>query len=146
VGEAHVVSALRDKRAEISGKIVDLEKELSRYRTALAHVDATLRLFAPDLLPQSIKPRRRTGRNAWFGWGERARLTFQVLRTADRLLTTREITQHLMAVKGIDPTDRHSQDAVQKSILGLLNRAKTKGFIQRIEGGPGKAVSWRIAQ
>ena len=61
-----VVSALRDKRAEISGMIADLEKELSRRRADLAHLDATLRLFAPDLAPHSIKPRRRTGRNAWF--------------------------------------------------------------------------------
>ena len=32
MGEPYVVSALRDKRAEISGMIADLEKELSRQR------------------------------------------------------------------------------------------------------------------
>ena len=51
MGEPCVVSALRDKRAEISGMIADLEKELSRQRADLAHLDATLRLFAPDLAP-----------------------------------------------------------------------------------------------
>ena len=44
MGEPHFVSALRDKRAEISGMIADLEKELSRRRADLVHVDATLRL------------------------------------------------------------------------------------------------------
>lgn len=29
MGEAHAVSALRDKRAEISGAIIGLEKELT---------------------------------------------------------------------------------------------------------------------
>jgi hypothetical protein len=146
MGEPHVVGALRDKRAEISGMIADLEKELSRRRADLAHLDATLRLFAPDLAPQSIKPRRRTGRNAWFRKGERSRLVFTLLRTADRPLATREITNRLAAAKGIDPSDAQALYAVHKTILGLLNGGKDKGFIQRIEGGPGEAVSWQIAQ
>ncbi len=105
MGETHVVSALRDKRAEISGAIVGLEKELGRRRTDLMHLDATLRLFAPGLAPQSIKPRKQTGRNAWFRKGERSRLVFALLRTADRPLATREITDRLAAAKGIDPSD-----------------------------------------
>src|SRR5208337_866397 len=146
MGEMHVVSALRDKRAEISGMIAGLEKELNMRRTDLAHLDATLRLFAPGLAPQSIKPRRQTRRNAWFRKGERSRLVLALLRTADRPLTTREITDRLAAAKGIDPSDAQARDAVHKTILGLLNGGKDKGFIQRIEGGPGEAVSWQVAQ
>ena len=146
MGETHVVSALRDKRAEISGAIIGLEKELGRRRTDLMHLDATLRLFAPALAPQSIKPRKQTGRNSWFRKGERSRLVLALLRTADRPLATREITDRLAAAKGIDPSDALARDAVHKTILGLLNGGKDKGFIQRIEGGPGEAVSWRVAQ
>jgi len=50
------------------------------------------------------------------------------------------------AAKGIDPSDAQALYAVHKTILGLLNGGKDKGFIQRIEGGPGEAVSWQIAQ
>ncbi len=111
MGETHVVSALRDKRAEISGAIVGLEKELGRRRTDLMHLDATLRLFAPALAPQSIKPRKQTGRNSWFRKGERSRLVLALLRTADRPLATREITGRLAAAKGIDPSDALARDA-----------------------------------
>ena len=145
MGEPYVVSALRDKRAEISGMIADLEKELSRQRADLAHLDGTLRLFAPDLAPQSITPRRRIEINDWFEKGERSRLVLALLRTADRPLTTRKIANRLAASKGIDPSDAQTLDAVHKTILGLLNGGKNKGFIQRIEGAPGKAASWRIA-
>jgi hypothetical protein len=71
---------------------------------------------------------------------------FALLRTADRPLETREITDRLAAAKGIDPSDTQALGAVHKTILGLLNGGKDKGFIQRIEGGPGEAMSWRIAQ
>jgi hypothetical protein len=145
MGEPHVISALRDKRAEISGEILKLEKELGQRRAELMHLDATLRLFAPDLAPQSIRPRRRTGRNnAWFGKGERSRLVFSLLRTVERALTTREITELLMAGRNIDLSDTRARDAVHKTVLALLNGGKAKGFIQRIEGDPGEAVSWRI--
>jgi hypothetical protein len=45
--EPHVVTALRAKRAEISGHVADLERKLVRHRANLANIDATIRLFAP---------------------------------------------------------------------------------------------------
>ncbi|MGC2394513.1 MAG: hypothetical protein WA579_00760 [Rhodomicrobium sp.] len=55
---------------------------------------------------------------------------FALLRTADRPLETREITNRLAAAKGIDPSDTQALGAVHKTILGLLNGGKDKGFIQ----------------
>lgn len=146
MGEPHVISALRGKRAEISGEILKLEKELGQRRADLLHLDATLRLFAPDLAPQSIRPKKSQGRkSSWFGHGERSRLVLSVLRTAGRALTTREITGQLMAAKNLDPADLHVRDAIQKTVLAVLTGGAAKGIIQRIEGGLGEAVSWRIA-
>ena len=48
MGEPHIISALKSKRAEIAGVVAELEKELAERRLVLQHVDATLRLFAPD--------------------------------------------------------------------------------------------------
>ena len=61
MGELYIVSALRDKRAEIAGAIIGLEKELSRRRTDLMHLDATLRLFAPGLEPKASSQEDRSG-------------------------------------------------------------------------------------
>jgi cell fate (sporulation/competence/biofilm development) regulator YlbF (YheA/YmcA/DUF963 family) len=45
--ETHVVSALRAKRAEMSGYIHELEKKIGRLRASLIHIDESLRLFSP---------------------------------------------------------------------------------------------------
>jgi hypothetical protein len=47
MAETHVISALRAKRAEISGYIHELEKKVKRMRVNLSHIDATIRVFAP---------------------------------------------------------------------------------------------------
>jgi hypothetical protein len=46
MAEPHVITALRAKRAEISGHVADLERKLARHRANLANIDATIRLFA----------------------------------------------------------------------------------------------------
>jgi hypothetical protein len=38
MAETHVISALRAKRAEVSGNIHDLEKKIKRMRANLAHI------------------------------------------------------------------------------------------------------------
>jgi hypothetical protein len=47
---SHVISALRLKRAEISGHIHDLEKRIARQRANL--------LFSPGTNPDTIPPKR----------------------------------------------------------------------------------------
>lgn len=74
MGEPHVVSALREKRGEISGAILELEKRMAQHRAGLVHLDATLRLFAPDLEPESIVPKKPlAARSHYFATGELAR-------------------------------------------------------------------------
>jgi uncharacterized protein involved in exopolysaccharide biosynthesis len=43
MAEPYIVSALRAKRAEISGHVADLERKLTRQRANLANIDATIR-------------------------------------------------------------------------------------------------------
>jgi hypothetical protein len=65
MAETHVISTLRTKRAEIGGYIQDPEKKIKRLRANLAHVDATIRLFAPGLDPDAI-PQADLPANALF--------------------------------------------------------------------------------
>jgi hypothetical protein len=51
MAELHVVSALRNKRAELAGVVRQLEQQLAQQRTNLAHLDATMQLFDPDIRP-----------------------------------------------------------------------------------------------
>jgi hypothetical protein len=105
MAEAHVVAALKDKRAELSGVIADLEKRLGQHRANLLHVDAVLRLFAPEFEPAAIRPKAVRRQNEWFRPGELARLVLDILRVAPAPLTIREITAQVMPRRGLDPQD-----------------------------------------
>lgn len=80
--EKHVVSALRLKRAEISGHIHDLEKRIARQRANLANLDATIKLFSPGTNPDAIPPKRAYRRTRYFARDE---LSAYARRVADRI-------------------------------------------------------------
>src|SRR3954447_21948957 len=101
--EPLVVGGLKEKRAELSGIITDLEKRINQHRADLMHVDAVLRLFAPDITPGTIVPKAPRRRNEWFKPGELARMVLDVLRLAPAPLSIRDITVQVMQRRGLDP-------------------------------------------
>jgi hypothetical protein len=138
--ERHVMSALRNKRAEMAGTVVQLEQHLVRQRADLSHLDATMRLFDPDIRPNEIRPRQRRARSTWFRHGECLRLIYDELRDAPQPMTTRALAERIMRVRAIPAADDRSRDLVQKTLLGSLDRAKQT--IARIETAG--VVSWRL--
>jgi hypothetical protein len=138
--EPHVIGALRNKRAELSGMLRQLEQQLVRQRANLAHLDATMRLFDPDIRPNEIRPKQPGARNTWFRQGECLRLIYDELREATQPVTTRELAERIMRIKAIPAADNNRRELVQKTLLGSLNRAKQT--IARIEIAG--VVSWRL--
>src|SRR6202041_2861891 len=117
MAETHVIGALRHKRAELAGVLRQLEQQLVQQRANLAHVDATMRLFDPDIRPKDIRPKQQRTHNAWFRPGECLRLIYDELRDAIEPLTTRELTERIMRVKAIPAADDHRRELVQKTSL-----------------------------
>jgi|SRR5580693_3279305 hypothetical protein len=101
MSETRVVSALRNKRAEVAGHIHDLEKKVRTWRARLAHIDETIRIFSPETDPESIPPKRTYRRARYFSRGEFARLCLDALRKADGPVTTAEIVASIIAAKGL---------------------------------------------
>jgi hypothetical protein len=89
---SHVVSALVDKRAEIAGRIRQMEQQLGQFRADLTHVDAMIRLFAPELEPRTIRAKAIRRSDGWFELGEVRRLVLDVLRCAIRPLRAPELS------------------------------------------------------
>src|SRR3954453_7621159 len=145
MAEPHVVAALRDKRAELSGAIVDLEKSIGQHRADLLHVDAVLRLFAPEFEPATIPPRAVRRPNSWLKPGELARLVLDVLRTAPAALTVREITGQVMERHGLDPQDTRTGPSRDwgSSRHGHLGDGIDFGFEQLAEAGTEFTVAQR---
>ena len=144
MGELHVVSALREKRAALSGAIVDLEKRIAQYRADLVHLDATLRLFAPELEPESIAPKKPVARSHYFATGELARRCLDTLRVAEgRVIASEEIAVAAMRDKGLDPEDRKIRSDFIQRVLNTLTALKGKGTVEKV--GNGLGARWRLA-
>jgi hypothetical protein len=77
------------KRSEVAGLIADLERMTAPQRADLVHVDAVLRLYAPELEPDCIPSRAVRRRNGWFQPGELVRMVLDILRVAPAPLPTR---------------------------------------------------------
>ena len=95
MADPHVIGALRKKRSEMAGIVRGLEQQLVEGRASLTHLDATMRLFDPNLRPEEIRPRRRRTCNAWFRPGECLRLIYDVLRDAREPVTTRDVAERI---------------------------------------------------
>ncbi|CAO3431955.1 hypothetical protein [Azospirillum doebereinerae] len=144
MGEPHVVSALREKRAEISGAILELEKRMAQHRADLVHLDAILRLFAPELEPESIAPKKPlAARSHYFATGELARRCLDALRLAEeRVVAAEEIAVAAMRDKGLDPEDRKTRSDFTQRVLNTLTALKGKGTVEKI--GNGLGARWRL--
>jgi hypothetical protein len=140
MAEAHVMTALRGKRAELAGTVMQLEQQLMQRRADLAHLDATMRLFDPSFQPKQIRPKLRRARNSWFRPGECLRLIYDQLREASEPLTTRALAEQIIRLKAIPTTDDDGRERIQKTLLGSLNRANET--IRRIETTG--VVSWQL--
>ena len=143
MSESHVVAALKDKRAELSGGIADLEKRIGQHRADLLHVDAVLRLFAPDLEPAAILPKAVRRLSGWFRPGELARMVLDVLRTTPAPLSIREITAQVMERRGLDPQDNRTAELLRKLVRNAVNR-QAADLVERVEDGT--LVRWRVRE
>lgn len=127
MAEAHMVSALRDKRAELSGVIADLEQRIAQHRADLVRVGAVLRLFAPE-------------RSRCFADGELTRRCLDALCVGDgQPVAAEAIAIAAMGDKGLDPADRKTRSDFIRRNLYALTALRTKGW------SPNSATGWAPA-
>ncbi len=142
MGEPIVILALRRKRDRIEGAIAAYERKIKEAQADLAHVTASLRLFElsgdPSEFPAYIDLNRILRR------GETTKLCIAAL--ADGPLDTRQLTQHVMAAKGLNSDDRVLAKAIALRITQTL-RVKTLrgGPLDGTERRKGVCI-WRLSQ
>lgn len=144
MAEPHVVTALRAKRAEISGHIADLERKLARHRAGLANIDSTIRLFAPGLDPDSIPPKRTYRRTRYFAKGELTRRVLSALRqAAGQPMTAATIVRGTMTDKGFPADEGALSAAVTEMVLTVLRRLCKRGTVTK--SGASRNAQWSLA-
>ena len=96
-----VVSQLIAKRSELAGLIDAKRGELNAILKDLDHLDAVIKLFAPEKVPELLPVKRRPSDRV-FARHELTRRIFNILREAERPMTARQITDRIVEDKGTD--------------------------------------------
>src|SRR5271165_5868559 len=106
MAESHVVSALANKRAEIAGLIARARQQIGQCQADLAHLDATIRLFAPAMEPETILAKTIRQSDLQFEPGGLSRRVLDALRRAAAPIRVPDLVRAVMIDNGLDPADR----------------------------------------
>ena len=138
----NTVSGLIRKRKEIAGQIEDAQLRLRQAIIDLDNVDAVIRMFRPDIDLEEIRPSPLPPRHSAYK-GEMSRIILGALRDAGRTMTSKEITFHVMAARGLNVHDLRLVRLIQKRVGASLKHWKARGVIEATKG-PGSFLLWKV--
>lgn len=138
------VEALKRKRAEMTGEIARCHARLQELSDSLEHLDATLRLFAPDFVAESVLPKVFMPPKSWSKRGEMSRAVLSILRVAKGPLATREIAQMVIAQRGLG-NEPGILNIMIRRVGGVLHDKRAKGIVRSIEE-TGPWLQWEIVR
>jgi hypothetical protein len=147
MAESHVVSGLVAKYSELSGLFQHHQEVMRQIASDLDHLTITIKLFDPELDLRTIKVTNHRHSNTWFEHGETNRMVLDALRSAAAPLSTRQIGEAMVAVKGMTVNGTKEWDSVLKLVLGAAQRLERKGVIKmvgRVDGSPRGAMIWQL--
>jgi hypothetical protein len=137
------VSALTKKRAELAGEIEAAQARLDQMRSDLVHLDAAIRLLAPERCPELIPPKKPSRKGCdWFGRGELGRLVLDVLREAQEPLQAQAVARAVMEWRGMPAGDLVALRRVEGMVKGALHRREGV-MTQRVTSGSG-GTGWAV--
>jgi hypothetical protein len=132
--------------ADLGGQIQANKDEAVRLAESMKHVEAVLKLFDPDYSVRAISARRRQKTNPWFKRGTLFREALGVLRTATVPMTVREVTDAVLAAKGITDADKRQRLGIEQGIRSSLEDHADRDVKRIGEGSPKrlfrKGVEW----
>ncbi|WP_297476325.1 hypothetical protein [Ferrovum sp.] len=147
--ESHVVSGLVAKHSELAGIIQFHRSEIERVSADLKHLDATIKLFAPETDLRSLGAKRVTRSSASVGGfkhfknKESHTLVLDQLRVATEPLSAPMICAAIMADRGMEDT-KELRISIQRTLTGTLRRLEKRGLVKEVERA-GLTVFWQIA-
>jgi hypothetical protein len=141
--ESHVVSALKAKRAELAGRIEATQRTMQELVIDLDHIDASLRIFDPDIDLTDIRPKLIPAAHRAFR-GEVTRIILDALRTAPGPLTTHDLAIEVLKQRGLNPDDPRLLRMMVRRVGASLNAQREKG-LAKSRPGPAPWMLWEIA-
>lgn len=137
------VAALVRLRADTAFRVADLEKQTEAARANLVHIDAVIRMLAPQLNPDELPERqRRPRRLEYFAHGEITRRVLDTLREMGGPIQAVDVARRALADKGLSFEDRPVRTEFCRRITMQLQHMARKGTVERV--GLGRGVRWRL--
>lgn len=135
----HVISGLIRRRREVAGDILDLLAKVDVLANDLDALDRALRVFDPDIQLDQIPALQVRPKPDWAIKGEMVRAVFTVLREASAPMQTRELTEAVLARRGIEGEPTRLQI---KRVRKCLDRQRQRGAL--IGESVGGVLCWRV--
>ena len=140
MAEPHVISALRAKRAELSGDLIAAQKRLEKLRDDLDAVDRTLRVFDPRQHPEKIRPVVKRKGDRMFGYGECTRAILNALRDAPQPMATADLVERV----ALDCRIATEAPDVAAMLVARVRAALAKLDKRGVVNGEGRPARWSV--
>jgi len=147
MSQPHVISALTDKRAELLGLIEHHQAHIQRLSISVDQLDAIMLLFDADYDFKKAKSKGIRVINPWFKQGEVPRLLLELLGRSEQPITTTQLTDTLIQMKGIDVAGLKERDRLSKLVFGALKRMADRQQVKstgKIKGAGGGVMLWTL--
>jgi hypothetical protein len=139
----NTVAGLVEKRGEIAGRIEALQIEMRELIVALEALDATIRLFDPEYAIENIRPKPVPAVYKAFP-GDMIRMVLSLLRESPGPLSTKTITLHVMASRGVETSNKQAFELFRGRVGATLRHYRSKGLIRSFVGQDGQFMLWEI--
>ena len=141
--QEHVITGLLRKRQEIADALEIAQGKVRQLIHDVDAVDATLKLFRPDMEIGIVRVRPTPRRHAAFR-GESSRMILTMLREAGGPMTTRDIVLKVMEARGLNAADKPMHETMRMRVSASLRGLRDRGSVTSSEGR-GASVSWALA-
>lgn len=135
----HTINGLLAKRADLFNEAERIRDRLAEIKNDIGAIDRTLSVlgYTGDL--DAAMPRQK--REVIFGRGELSRAIMGELRHAEGPLSSRDIAQTIVAMRGEDARDRKYISDLTKRVSKALRQMKAEGLVRSAVDAKGN-MSW----
>jgi hypothetical protein len=138
----YMLTGLVKRRAEMAGELEAMHERIRKLVADMEHLDATIRIVAPDYEPETISPKMFRPPQDWSGRGQMSRMVLSIVRTAKEPITSREIAARMILERGLAMDDKLLR-LMTKRVSTALRDQREKGRVTS-EQGPGTYALWSI--
>lgn len=141
----YVAQGLTRRRAELAGRVFNLQKELAEIAADIEHLDAVLKLVAPELNIPAIAPKVHVPPADWSKRGEMSRRVFAILRVSQTPLTSRQIATQMILERGMASTPL-LLTRVTHRVNGCLRDRRKQGLVRNVGNPDSMWLLWELVR